>query len=147
MVFYFLAIVVGILITLTPILNGRNVQKIGSLKTAFFHNTAAFTFGLLLMLIFNPTFSSVAYEGLPQIYFLGGFVGLLVLLSMNHYATRIKAFSIVILPFLGQMFMGFLIDYYVFNLLDVKRILGMFIVLIGIMIPNLKKPLPFKIRL
>jgi uncharacterized membrane protein YdcZ (DUF606 family) len=70
------------------------------------------------------------------IYFAGGLLGLSVMLMMNYYSVRIRAMHIAILPFLGQMTMGFFLDYYLIGVLEIKVIIGMIIVLIGLYVQS-----------
>jgi len=51
---------------------------------------------------------------------------------MNYYAVRITAFHIAVLPFLGQMSMGLLLDYIIYNQFEFKTLIGLFIVLFGL---------------
>lgn len=144
MAYIIIAIMVGVLITVTPILNGINTQKIGSIKTAFWHNTSAFTVGLIALLVINPNRSGVSsLSSVPPLMFIGGLLGLSVIVLMNYYSTRIRALHIAIIPFLGQMFMGFFLDAYLLNQsISLKSILGMCIVLIGLWIQSSHKVNP-----
>lgn len=133
---YILAIAIGLLVTISPILNGRNSLVLGTFKTSFYHYLFAFIFGVAFMLLTYTQTSSLQMNQIPPLYFLGGLLGLSVILMMNHYAVRIKALHIAILPFLGQMTMGFVLDYFLFGMLNVKVIIGMIVVLVGLYIQS-----------
>jgi len=53
LIIYGLAIVLGVLVTIVPILNGQNTLKFGSLRVSWFHFTAAFIVGLIALLLFG----------------------------------------------------------------------------------------------
>ncbi|HSN66694.1 MAG TPA: DMT family transporter, partial [Fusibacter sp.] len=75
----------------------------------------------------------------PVHYFIGGLLGLSVILLMNYYSVRIKALHVAILPFLGQMTMGLALDYFLFDKLNVKTVIGLVIVLLGLYIQSEQK--------
>jgi uncharacterized membrane protein YdcZ (DUF606 family) len=136
---YLLAISIGLLVTISPILNGRNSLVLGTFKTSFYHYFFAFVFGVVFMLLTFSQTSKAQLGQIPPHYFLGGLLGLSVILMMNHYAVRIKAMHIAILPFLGQMTMGFVLDYFLLGLLELKVIIGMIVVLVGLYIQSTEK--------
>ena len=113
MLLYLIAVLTGVIITITPILNGQNTLQMGSLRTAFFHNFSAVFSGMLFLVILSPLTITQNFQMLPNaspINFLGGLIGLMVILLMNYYSVRIKAIYISLLPFLGQVFMGLILD-------------------------------------
>lgn len=134
MIIYLLAVTIGVLVTLTPIMNGNNTTHLGTIRVSFYHFSAAALTGLLFVLI---THSSTYFPVLPKLpphYFMGGLIGLMVMLLMNYYAIKIKAIHVAILPFLGQMSMGLLLDYFLLGIFDYKRLIGLIIVLLGLWI-------------
>ena len=131
-IIYVLAIVLGVLVTIVPILNGQNTLKFGSLKVSWFHFTSAFVVGLLALIMFGRQTNINVLFSQPLWYYSGGILGTLVILSMNYYAVRITAFHIAILPFLGQMSMGLLLDYMIYDQFELKMLIGLLIVLFGL---------------
>lgn len=137
---YLLAIFIGFLVTVTPIMNGRNSLVLGTIKTSFYHYFFALVTGMILMLILSPMVTGIELDNISIKYFMGGILGLSIIVMMNYYAVRIKAIHIAILPFLGQMTMGFFLDYLLFGNLDLKTILGMTVVILGLFIQSSGKP-------
>ncbi len=135
-VIYSLAVLIGVLVTVVPIMNGKNTQVLGTIRVSFFHYLSAFITGFILLLL---TRSLGQIKSLPQVpihYFLGGILGLSVILLMNYYSVRIKAIHVAILPFLGQMTMGLALDYYLFDKMNFKIVIGLFIVLFGLYVQS-----------
>ena len=129
---YGLAMIIGVLVTVVPIINGSNTKILGTIRVSFFHYFAAFITGIVF-LIFTSSFGVLSkISAVPPQYFIGGILGLFVILLMNYYSVRIKALHVAILPFLGQMSMGLALDYFLFEKLDLKTILGLIIVLFGL---------------
>ena len=134
MIIYLLAVTIGVLVTLTPIMNGNNTVHLGTIRVSFYHFSAAALTGLLFVFI---TQSAVFFPVLPAVpthFFMGGILGLMVMLLMNYYAIKIKAIHVAILPFLGQMSMGLLLDYFLLGIFDYKTLVGLVIVLLGLWI-------------
>ncbi len=135
-VIYLLAIFIGFLVTVTPIMNGRNSLVLGTIKTTFYHYFFALVTGIILMFLLSPILSGIEIDNISLKYFMGGILGLSIIVMMNYYAVRIKAIHIAIIPFLGQMTMGFFLDYLLFGDLDLKTIFGMSVVLLGLFIQS-----------
>lgn len=133
-IIYILAISIGVLVTLTPIMNGNNTTHLGTIRVSFYHFSAAALTGLFFVFITQSVSLFPSLPTLPPHFFLGGLIGLMVMLLMNYYAVKIKAIHVAILPFLGQMSMGLLLDYFLLDIFDFKRLLGLIIVLLGLWI-------------
>lgn len=131
-----MAIAIGILVTVVPIINGTNTQLLGTLKVSFYHYFSAFITGLAAWFIYDQTLQVSGLLQVPIHYYLGGVLGLSVILLMNYYAVRIKALHVAILPFLGQMLMGVLLDYFLFERFNMKIILGLLVVLMGLYVQS-----------
>lgn len=133
---YLMAISIGILVTIVPIMNGANTQILGTIKVSFYHYISALITGIVAWFLYDQAMNLSGLAKVPLHYYMGGILGLSVILLMNYYAVRIKALHVAILPFLGQMVMGLLLDYWLFQIFNVKMILGLVIVLIGLYIQS-----------
>jgi len=136
---YLMAMSIGILVTIVPIMNGANTKVLGTLKVSFYHYFAAFITGLFFLFATASFQSFWKISNVPLYYFLGGILGLFVILLMNYYTVRIKALHIAILPFLGQMTMGLILDYFLFDKFDLKTIMGLSVVLLGLLVQGEQK--------
>lgn len=136
---YLLAMSIGVLVTVTPIMNGTNTTVLGTFRVSFIHYLVATLTGLVFLLFSGPAASVQKLPDVPLYYYLGGILGLSVILLMNYYAVRIKAIHIAILPFLGQMTMGLILDAFLFDTFNIKVLIGLAIVLIGLKVQASKK--------
>ncbi|MBS7527052.1 DMT family transporter [Fusibacter paucivorans] len=138
-----LAFLMGVLIVVTPIANGNNAQKIGNLGASFYNYlfatlTAGITYLLVSLLSGNGTALAIQSPLTLTNGLIGGALGCAVLFLLNHIAPKIKAFHIVLLPFLGQMSMGMVLDYYTAGIFDVKRIFGLCLIAAGLLLQHRK---------
>ncbi|MDK2867247.1 MAG: hypothetical protein PWP38_1562 [Clostridiales bacterium] len=138
-----LAFIMGVLIVITPIANGNNAQKIGNLGASFYNYLfATLTAGItyLLMTLLNGKSNALAIQTPLTLTnaLIGGALGCAVLLLLNHIAPKIKAFHIVLLPFLGQMSMGMILDYYTAGIFDIRRVFGLCLIAAGLLLQHRK---------
>lgn len=129
---YLLAMSIGVLVTVTPIMNGAHSTVLGTFRVSFIHYFVATLTGLVFLIFTAPATSIQKLPDVPLYYYLGGILGLSIILLMNYYAVRIKAIHIAILPFLGQMTMGLVLDAFLFDTFNYKVVIGLAIVLIGL---------------
>lgn len=131
---YIIAIATGIMVNITPILNGENALKIGTLRTSFNHFLFAVLTGIVAFIILSPLSDLDKIRHISPVFLSGGFIGLFVVMLMNYYASRLEALYVAVLPFLGQMSMGLLLDYFVFDFFELTKVIGLVIVVLGIFI-------------
>jgi len=134
----FLAFIMGILIVLAPILNGKNAASIGTIQTSFLNYFSAFITALLISSLYTPNISSLSLPPISTLY-TGTLIGCVVILLLNWFTVKIKAFYIVVLPFIGQMGMGMFIDYLSSSQFDLKKIVGIALVIVGLLIQQRDK--------
>ena len=136
---YSLAVLIGVLVTIVPIMNGKNTQVLGTIRVSFFHYFAASITGIVVLFMTASIGEVNMLPDVPIHYFIGGILGLSVILLMNYYSVRIKALHVAILPFLGQMTMGLALDYFLFDKMNLKTVIGLVIVLFGLYIQSEQK--------
>lgn len=136
---YLLAVLIGVLVTVVPIMNGMNTKILGTIRVSFYHYFSAFITGIAFLILTKSLGDIQKLPDAPIHYYFGGILGLAVILLMNYYAVRIKAIHIAILPFLGQMTMGLALDYLLFDKMSLKTVVGLIIVLIGLYVQSDKK--------
>lgn len=142
MIYYFLAVLTGFFLTLTPVINGQNTLSVGSRNTSFYHFLSATLTGCILFLILGSFSDIKSIPTVNPIYFSGAALGLFVVTFMNYFSPKIEAIYISLLPFLGQMVIGMLIDMLMLDLFEIKKLVGISIVLLGIAVMNIKKTEP-----
>ena len=134
MLYIFISILAGISIVVARIINSNLAEKIGIFQGTFFNYVVGLFFSFIL-LIFSNEFANV-YNGklhsLPLWAYLGGMVGVVVVVLSSYINPKISAFYLTLLIFIGQLFVGIIIDYFTLNKLSVGKFIGGFLVLIGL---------------
>lgn len=140
-IYYAFAFIIGCLVVISPILNGRNAQRLSTLRGSFYNYLFALFSAVLLAFYFvnDSRFTSQPLDlpnllAIPWTHYLGGLIGCLVILIMNYFTVRIKAYFIVTLPFIGQMATGILLDQLGGELFTTKQFLGLGLILLGLVI-------------
>lgn len=129
-----LAILSGVSIVLARIVNYVLADKIGLFQGTFFNYLLGFLGSFVLLLVSGDTmdlFSISSYQGTWWAY-LGGLVGVGVIALSSHLSSKISAFYLTLLLFVGQLFGGMLLDYLVNGDFSWKKIAGGILVVIGL---------------
>lgn len=139
--------ITGCFIAIMPILNGKFAGEIGTYKVSFNNYLFGFIMTVLFSLfvfmnsghfIASLNENLLSTSGVPLHYYIGGLLGIAILLCFNFIAQHIPAFYVVIIPLVGQMLMGFVIDALKGQQLSYKNIAGVLLVIIGLMIYSRK---------
>ncbi len=128
-----LALIIGFIVVIATILNGKIAQKIGIVNDVFINFFVGLLSSILLMLLFkNNIFEISDLLSIPSYYYLGGLIGLIVICLSNIIVPKIQAAYLVILAFIGQILTSALIDYLFFDLFSKGKIVGGLLILIGL---------------
>lgn len=135
--FYFyilLAILAGVSIVISRIFNSRIAEEIGTIQGTYINYLTglftAFIFFILSKEYIN--IGTVNYSNIPLYSYLGGAIGILVVLLSNYTIPKVSSFSLSLLVFIGQLSIGILIDYYSYNTVSIGKIIGGLLILSGL---------------
>lgn len=134
-IFYFIiAILAGVSIVVARIFNAKLAEEIGLLESTGINYVTGFIFSLLILLISRKyvRFSEIKLAQIPIWAYLGGLVSILVVLLSSHVTPKISAFYQTLFVFMGQIFIGVLIDFIISHQLSLGKIIGGILVLIGL---------------
>lgn len=129
-----LAILAGVSIVLSRIINYVLADKIGLFQGTFFNYLTGFIGSLVLLLFSRETmslFAPASYQGTWWAY-IGGAVGVGVIALSSHLSSKISAFYLTLLLFVGQLFGGMVLDYLVSGDFSIQKIVGGVLVVIGL---------------
>ncbi|MBE6022173.1 MAG: DMT family transporter [Cellulosilyticum sp.] len=129
-----LAILAGVSIVLSRIVNYVLADKIGLFQGTFFNYLLGFLGSFVLLLISGDTiqlFSLSSYQGTWWAY-TGGLVGVGVIALSSHLSSKISAFYLTLLLFVGQLFGGMVLDYIVSGDFSLQKIIGGLLVVVGL---------------
>lgn len=135
--FYFyvlLAILAGVSVVISRIFNSRIAEEIGTFQGTFINYLTglitAFLFFILTRDYINigtSTFSSI-----PFYAYLGGAIGILVVLLSNYTTPKVSSFYLSLLVFIGQLSIGILIDYFSYSTVSIGKLIGGLLILFGL---------------
>ena len=75
---------------------------------------------------------NINYSSIPFYSYLGGAIGILVVLLSNYTTPKVSNLSLSLLVFIGQLSIGILIDYYSYSTVSIGKILGGILILLGL---------------
>jgi len=134
MLYVTIAILSGVSIVIARIINSNLAKRIGIIQGTFYN----YVFGLLLSFIFLVLshellhISTQTMKSIPLWAYLGGLTGVLVVVLSSYITPKISAFYLTLLMFIGQLFVGIIIDYFTLNILSIGKVIGGSLVLIGL---------------
>jgi len=134
MFYIFISILVGISVVVARIINSNLAKRIGIFQGTFFNYVTGLFFSFIFLLLSNEalTISSIKMNSIPLWAYLGGLSGILVIVLSNYITPKISAFYLTLLMFIGQIFVGIIIDYFTLDKLSIGKIIGGLLVLIGL---------------
>lgn len=132
--YMFLSILAGASVVLGRVINSRLCEKIGTLQSTLINYIVGLIFSIMFLFISQDKFkmSLKAFATIPFWAYLGGLIGVVIIMTSNYITPRITAFYITLLVFIGQLFIGCVIDYFVFHELSITKAIGGLFVLVGL---------------
>ncbi|WP_144507149.1 DMT family transporter [Bacillus mycoides] len=145
MLYICIAILAGVSIVIARIINANLAKEIGNWEGTFFNYITGLFFSMLFLIFSSDSLyiSSHTLQSIPVAVYLGGLVGVIVISLANYITPKIPAFYLTLLIFIGQLFTGTVIDFFLSNELSIGKIVGGIFVLIGLTY-NLLIDRPFK---
>ena len=133
-----LALGSGVSIVIARMINAQLAEHITDLSGSFINHWVGLQTIFLAFLIFG--FSEIQNINLQEIVklplwtYLGGTLGVIVVLLCNKITLKLPAFQLTLLTFIGQIFTGIIIDLILKNTYSMQTFYGTLIVSIGISI-------------
>lgn len=133
LLFYlFLSVLAGVTVVLGRILNANLAQRIGTVQATAINYIVGLFFSTLFLLVINKGFSySSSSAVVPLWAYLGGLLGIAIIMISNYTTPRVPAFSLTLLVFLGQLIVGFLIDWLITKEFSTGKLIGSLFVIAG----------------
>ncbi len=106
------SISVGCIIVTSRTINARLSEYIGAMPGSFINHLVGLPFTLILALVMpSNDITAIAQRPSPHAWiYLGGLLGVLVTYVLNITVPNISSFSLTLLAFVGQVFIGIVID-------------------------------------
>ena len=146
--FYFLmAVLAGISIVVARIINANLANRIGLFQGTVFNYLTGVLFSLIFLLFSKEMLSlgNIDWKSIPIWAYLGGIVSVAVVVLSSYVTPKISVFYQTLFVFIGQLFVGIIVDFVVLNQLSIGKVIGGILVLVGLTLnlvldtKNLKK--------
>lgn len=127
----------GICTVIVRSVNANLGKSTSELEGALIHHVIGFLFSILLMFVFSNDIFEVEYIPKNPILYIGGVLGLVVILIYNYIVPKISSYKITLISFIGQVLSGIIIDLILGTTWNISIIKGCFFLCIGICITNI----------
>lgn len=134
MLYILLAILSGVSVVLSRIVNFKLAEEIGPFQGTFFNYLTGFLTSLIFFFLTKDyiNINNLNELSIPFYAYLGGTIGILVVLLFNYITPKVSSFSLSLLVFIGQLSIGIIIDYFSSNIISIGKILGGLLILLGL---------------
>lgn len=132
MLYVIVAFMAGILSLLSMIVNSGLGKRIGVLQSSFVNFVVGVVSALVLVLIIEGNIGfSGNLKGMPLWAYLGGFLGVMVVIISNIVIPKIPAIYSALLTFIGQLFTGIILDYFIGIEISTGKVIGGLLIVAG----------------
>ena len=130
-----LAMLGGILTTLSMIVNSSLGKKIGVLQSTCINYIVGLVCSTLVLILLgnNKNINIETFSKIPFYIFLGGMIGVSVVYLSNIIIPKIPVVYSTLLLFVGQVVTGIIIDFFVMSEVSFTKLIGAIIIIIGIL--------------
>lgn len=133
-IYFVIAFLAGVSIVVARIINAQLAGKIGLFESTYFNYLTGVISSVIILLISGEIllFSSTNFEKIPIWAYMGGIMSILVVVLSSYITPKISVFYQTIFVFVGQLFLGILIDYVMLQELSLNKLVGGSLVLSGL---------------
>lgn len=130
-----LAMLGGILTTLSMIVNSSLGKKIGVLQSTCINYIVGLICSTLVLILLGSSVkvNAETFLKMPFYIFLGGAIGVSVVYFSNIIIPKIPVVYSTLLLFVGQVITGIIIDFFVMSEISFSKLVGAIVIIIGIL--------------
>lgn len=137
--FIILALLNGIFIGLSRVINGRLSSKINPFWTSFWVFASGLIFLIIYLYINSINITSFSYKEIPTFAFFGGVFGSIYVIINNYIFNKLGATTTTLLVISGQMITALAIELqYSSTKSIIIKLFGVLLIIIGIYLSQLK---------
>ncbi len=123
----------GVTVVLSRTINSSLSMETSPIVGSFINHVVGLPICIILALLLQPSFPISITGNSPFIYF-GGVLGVVTVLLFNITVPKISAFQLTLLSFVGQIFMGILLDFVIGVEFSASTFTGGLIIAAGLVI-------------
>lgn len=130
----YLAILAGVSVVVSRTINAKLASIIGIFQGTIFNYIVGLIFTFLFLLFSSEkiSISHMSLSSVPWWAYLGGVVGVIVVVLSNYITPKTSALYQTILVFIAQLFVGMMIDYFTLNIFSPGKVIGGLLVFTGL---------------
>lgn len=130
-----LAMLGGVLTTLSMIVNSSLGKKIGVLQSTCINYIVGLICSTLVLILLGSSVkvNAETFLKMPFYIFLGGAIGVSVVYFSNIIIPKIPVVYSTLLLFVGQVVTGIIIDFFVMSEISFSKLVGAIVIIIGIL--------------
>ena len=134
MLMILLAVLGGVLTTLSMVVSSTLGKKIGLIQSTIIHYIGGLIGGVFILIGLGSKIAPSIAEmsNMPFYIFLGGVIGVMVVYTSNIVIPKIPVVYSTLLMFSGQMLCAIIIDAIVMKDFSILKLIGAIIVVLGI---------------
>ena len=135
MLMILLAVLGGVLTTLSMVVSSTLGKKIGLIQSTIIHYIGGLIGGVFILIGLGSKIAPSIAEmsNMPFYIFLGGVIGVMVVYTSNVVIPKIPVVYSTLLMFSGQMLCAIIIDAIVMKDFSILKLIGAIIVVLGIL--------------
>ncbi len=116
----------GFTIVMNRIINSSLAERIGIFQSTLYNYITGLVTSFLFALFIRETNiqNGIDFGAIPFWAYLGGFVGVIVIVLSSYLTPRISALYLTLLLFIGQIFTGIIIDFFSTGEFAVSKLVG-----------------------
>ncbi|QAT41235.1 DMT family transporter [Clostridium sp. JN-9] len=134
MLYIVISILAGVSVVVSRIINSNLAKEIGIFQSTFYNYIVGLFFSVIFFILSREkiNLSDIKSGDVPFWAYLGGVAGVLLIVLSNYITPRISSFYLTLLIFVGQLFTGIIIDYFVKGNISSGKLIGGLLVLAGL---------------
>lgn len=128
------AIMAGVTIVLSRTVNGYLGQRIGVYQSTFFNYFTGLLLSIVVLLwmgISTVEYDFTLFYKQPTLM-IGGIIGVFNILILNLIVSKISPVQLTLICFIAQLTTGIILDYYIYDIFSINKLIGCFIVIMGL---------------
>ncbi|MBY6939424.1 DMT family transporter, partial [Clostridium botulinum] len=122
MFYILMSILTGVIIVICRILNTKLSEEIGLIESSYFNYFTAAITSILLFFIMREKFVCTSLSTVPFYAYLGGFLGVAIVVLNSVVTPKMSAFYVTLLIFVAQLFTGVALDWLISRQFPLSKI-------------------------
>jgi transporter family-2 protein len=135
------AFMAGVTIVVSRMLNAKLTEYVGAHMSTFMNFVVGLLASILLAILVNAKLAETSAFSVNELpLYLGGILGVAMVFISNVITKKIPAYQLTLLMFVTQLFIGLILDYFVYDIFSAGKLVGGVFVLLGLWVSMKEEP-------